>query len=133
MLIQCKVCKREVARSAKACPHCGASRPGVTGRSMAGGCLLMVVLFFLVVAVVATFDEGTVVTADEYGEEWPLTAREAKLYCNYRSERYMSVDGVIYALNGKALSAGMPNAAPVTKPGAYSGLLTERAGGLCRR
>lgn len=100
---------------------------------MAGGCLLMVVLFFLVVAVVATLDEGTVVTADEYGDAWPLTAGEAKLYCNYRHERYMSVDGAMYALNGKALRAGMPRADAVTLPGKQVGKLTEMAGTSCPR
>lgn len=39
-LMTCKVCQREVARSARTCPHCGAVNPGV---NTAKGCLLIVI------------------------------------------------------------------------------------------
>lgn len=30
MMIKCKECKREIAHTAKACPHCGAADPAMT-------------------------------------------------------------------------------------------------------
>lgn len=77
--------------------------------------------------------DSAVVTASEYGESWPLSVPEAKLYCNAAGERYLAVDGVTYALNGKALAAGMQRPDAVLKQGApfTLGVLTDRAGTLC--
>ena len=71
------------------------------------------------------------VTYADFGEAWPLTVPAARLYCNAAGERYMAVDGVTYALNGKALSAGMQRPDAVTKAGSVATALTERAGELC--
>lgn len=43
-LVPCKSCKKEVAESARTCPHCGAKNPGV---STAKGCLLLVAFSML--------------------------------------------------------------------------------------
>lgn len=74
---------------------------------------------------------SVVVTAVEFGDAWPLTVSDAKLYCNAMGERYLAVDGVTYALNGKALQAGMQRPDAVVKEGAVASVLTERAGALC--
>jgi len=37
----CKECKKPVSGSAKACPHCGAANPSVTGLQAFGGALLV--------------------------------------------------------------------------------------------
>lgn len=38
-LVPCKSCKKEIAKSAKTCPHCGIKDPGVTASDTAKGCL----------------------------------------------------------------------------------------------
>lgn len=78
--------------------------------------------------------QSTTVTASEYGDRWPLLVSEAKLFCNGLGERYLAVDGVTYALNGKALSAGMQRPDPILKDPEVFNLadLIERAGALCR-
>ncbi len=43
-LVKCKECGKEVASSAKTCPHCGIKEPGVTAKQKAGGCLVILVL-----------------------------------------------------------------------------------------
>ena len=43
-LIQCKECKKEVAKSAKTCPHCGVKDPAITTKQKLGGCLVLIVL-----------------------------------------------------------------------------------------
>lgn len=51
---------------------------------------------------------GVKVTAAEYGDRWPLQASEAYLDCMQPNIAYMEINQVKYALNGKALSAGLP-------------------------
>lgn len=73
------------------------------------------------------------VRASEYGDRWPLVAQEARLYCNRMGERYVAVDGATYALNGKALSAGMQRPDAILRaPAASLADFTERAGALCK-
>lgn len=71
------------------------------------------------------------VTAADLGADWPLTVPAARLYCNAAGERYMAVDGVTYALNGAAITAGMQRPDAVTRAGMVASVLTERAGALC--
>lgn len=74
------------------------------------------------------------VRASEYGERWPLVAGEARLYCNRLGERYVAVDGATYALNGKALTAGMQRPDAILKDPEKLNVadFTERAGALCK-
>lgn len=130
-LVACKECKKEVAKSAKSCPHCGVAQPGVTAGEKAGGCLVIILMFVAAGWFLFPGDGGTTVTAAEIGDAWPLSAQEARLYCNSAGQRYMTVDGTRYALNGKALSAGLPRPDPVTKAGMTPSILIERAGQLC--
>lgn len=74
------------------------------------------------------------VTATEFGDKWPLSVSKATLRCVDRV-RTLEVDGMAYALNGKALTAGLPPAdARVLKNPDVPALtdLTERAGQLCQ-
>lgn len=43
-LTQCKECKKEIAKSAKVCPHCGVKDPAITAKQKLGGCLTLLVL-----------------------------------------------------------------------------------------
>ena len=145
-MVPCKACKKEVAKVAITCPHCGVSSPGLTARAGLTGCLafaLILVIFIVVISSLIGSNDSerpqhtgeprsADVTAADFGEAWPLTAPAARLYCNAAGERYMAVDGVTYALNGKALSAGMQRPDAVTKAGSVATALTERAGDLCR-
>lgn len=45
-LTKCKECKKEVASSAKVCPHCGVKNPGVRGRDMLLGVVLLIAIGF---------------------------------------------------------------------------------------
>ncbi|MDR1275832.1 MAG: YebY family protein [Candidatus Accumulibacter sp.] len=84
----------------------------------------------------ATIEKGATalrtvkVTAAEYGDKWPLKAKEAILYCE-EGRRIMKVDGKLYGLNGPALSAGLehPTKAMPT-PGGVADFI-EKAGALC--
>jgi len=134
-LTKCKECGREVSASAKACPHCGIQNPGVTAKATLVGALAFVAL---IVGGVTWFVDATApktlsVTAAEYGERWPLKANAAQLGCQGYGERYVQVDGVRYALNGKALSAGMARPDPIQKDGEGFKMadFIERAGNLC--
>lgn len=47
-LVKCKECGKEVASSAKTCPHCGIKDPGFGAKQKAGGCLGMIVIVGLI-------------------------------------------------------------------------------------
>jgi len=49
-MTKCKECKQEVSTTAKKCPHCGVSNPGVTAKEMAAGVAAVVVILLAVVA-----------------------------------------------------------------------------------
>ena len=65
-LVQCKDCGKEVSKSAKTCPHCGAKKP-VEGIGFFG----VVGVLILLVVLVAIF------SGDSEGQE---TAMNANLY-----------------------------------------------------
>lgn len=74
------------------------------------------------------------VKAADYGDAWPLLALQAQLGCDPPSAVYIEVNGKRYALNGKALSAGLPRGDEVSKTGnaVALGLFVERASSLCQ-
>ncbi len=43
-LVKCKECQKEVAKSAKTCPHCGVANPSVTNKQMAIGFIALAVI-----------------------------------------------------------------------------------------
>lgn len=50
-LVPCKTCKKEVARNAKTCPHCGVKDPGVTaGQTFIGFLIIAAVVVVIAVA-----------------------------------------------------------------------------------
>lgn len=55
------------------------------------------------------------VTAAEYGDKWPLNIPEAWLDCDEGNITYIDTGAVKYALNGKALSAGLQRPTPLAK------------------
>lgn len=57
------------------------------------------------------------VKAADYGDTWPLVALQAQLGCDPPSVVYLEVNGKRYALNGKAMSAGLPRGDEVSKTG----------------
>lgn len=75
-----------------------------------------------------------VVTAGEYGDRWPLKAPHAVLGCDPPHILYLVVDGVTYALNGKALQAGLPrgDAVAMTGNAAETSVFIQPAMALCQ-
>ena len=56
-LIECKTCGKQIAKSAKRCPHCGASSAGkivgdIVGGTIGGCCLVPVIIVTIVIIVV---------------------------------------------------------------------------------
>ena len=108
-MVKCKECKKDVSLSAKACPHCGATNPGINNEKFI---LFMLVVVALVIAfnfsfcsskrdIVAT---GVVITAEEYGDDWPFSVDSGRLYCDPPGSTVVfESDGVVYALNGRAM------------------------------
>jgi len=47
-LVECKTCKREIARTANSCPHCGVSNPGINVQESTKGCLQIFSFFFII-------------------------------------------------------------------------------------
>jgi len=47
-LVECKTCKREIARTASSCPHCGVSNPGINAHETASGCLQIFLFIFII-------------------------------------------------------------------------------------
>ncbi|MBV2164278.1 MAG: YebY family protein [Comamonas sp.] len=74
------------------------------------------------------------ITAAELGDKWPLKSDKATLRCT-DGARLLEIDGMAYALNGKALTAGLPRPDAVLKTPDTPGLgeLTDRAGALCAK
>lgn len=58
-----------------------------------------------------------VITSTEYGDSWPLKVPQAVLGCDPPHILYLVVDGMTYALNGKALRAGLPRGDDLAKNG----------------
>lgn len=58
-----------------------------------------------------------VITSAEYGKRWPLKVPQAVLGCDPPHILYLVVDGMTYALNGKALRSGLPRGDGVAKNG----------------
>lgn len=56
-----------------------------------------------------------VITSTEFGGRWPLKVNQAVLGCDPPHILYLVVDGKTYALNGKALSSGLPRGDEVAK------------------
>lgn len=93
------------------------------------------VLAVLALAACEAAPVGVKVTAAEYGDRWPLKADAAWLDCDRPNIAFIEVDNVRYALNGKALSAGLPRNDPLRKdPNIYDlADFNERAFDVCKR
>ena len=75
-----------------------------------------------------------VITSTEYGDSWPLKVPQAVLGCDPPHILYLVVDGVTYALNGKALGSGLPRGDEVAKNGnaVEMSVFIQPAMALCR-
>lgn len=74
------------------------------------------------------------VSREEYGERWPLNADEARLGCDQGDIAYIVVEDQKYALNARALEAGLPrpDAVLVGKGDAATADFMERVARLCQ-
>ncbi len=63
-LVKCKECGKEVASSAKTCPHCGIKDPGFGAKQKAGGCLGMIIIAALI---------GYWMSGDDSDKKTPVT------------------------------------------------------------
>lgn len=74
----------------------------------------------------------TVKSAD-YGETWPLVAKEAILGCDQAAIGWIEVGGKRYALNGNALRSGLPRPDGIRKEPTliFMADFTEKAMQLC--
>ncbi|WP_294962263.1 hypothetical protein [Sulfurimonas sp.] len=52
-LVACKTCKKEVAKGAKVCPHCGEKNPTVSTKDIIGGVLIVLVFIWIVSAIIS--------------------------------------------------------------------------------
>ncbi|GLP98708.1 hypothetical protein GCM10007891_05620 [Methylophaga thalassica] len=66
-LVKCKSCEHEVDESAKTCPNCGVSSPGMKPGEMAKGCLGIIVFALIGSAILATCSED--VTPEQRAEK----------------------------------------------------------------
>lgn len=48
-LVSCRLCKKEVANTAKTCPHCGIKNPGVTKKQMIFNGIMMIIMVLIIV------------------------------------------------------------------------------------
>ena len=58
-MIECRMCDKEVAPSAKACPHCGAKHPNITSFRARGLLGIVACAFASVVFISTAFSQGT--------------------------------------------------------------------------
>lgn len=79
-MTKCKECKKEVSTTAKKCPHCGTSNPGVTAKEMAIGTAFVVVVLFGAGAWLVSDDEpeAAVSEADAVKEEARMDAEACR-------------------------------------------------------
>lgn len=63
-LVTCKQCKKQVARSAKVCPHCGVSNPAISTRDALIGAGVLAVIVAGVVAMCSDSDDDKRVAAE---------------------------------------------------------------------
>jgi len=66
----------------------------------------------------ATPSPSIIITADEYGAEWPYTVDTVEIFCN-RNAVLLDANGRRYALNGKAIGRYKnvyPDARELAKP-----------------
>ena len=82
------------------------------------------VLFMTIVALAACGAPGDRVTSAEFGEAWPFTISDGTLRCERESQRSPRLlvtldtgDGIMYALNGSAISFGYPHHRSILKQG----------------
>jgi RNA polymerase subunit RPABC4/transcription elongation factor Spt4 len=102
-LVECKSCKKEIAKGAKVCPHCGQKNPTVN--------MLQTFLGFVILVVVISFflSDNTVndkhIYKKDYGDKWAFTVDEATLVC-YKDNDIKSpvivLDGKAFGLTGFA-------------------------------
>jgi len=66
--------------------------------------LVIALVFIPVLLVMAGCGDPAKVSAEEFGDAWPLTVDRATLHCSGGSAVWMSAGGRNYALNGTAMT-----------------------------
>lgn len=103
-LTTCKECGHQVAMTAKVCPGCGVKDPGVRFKHYVVGLIAVVAIGWVVVKLLGgkPAPHGVIITAEEYGKDWPFTVPSAELDCEPPAYTVVRVNGVTYAVNGSA-------------------------------
>lgn len=111
-LVECKDCGYLISKKAKSCPNCGAPKSKKT--SFLGWLTIIWIglIFFWAIISLNTqkstsisYAGGVQITESEYGEEWPLTAKEGTLNCTSLGTLGIitfTANGITYAVNGTA-------------------------------
>lgn len=100
--------------------HTGKSKTIGIGGGFIVACIATLVVGYAVSPELAPQSEPMrkkVITATEYGDKWPLKVQQAAIGCDHPHILYLEVGEKIYALNGKALSAGLPRGDEIAKNG----------------
>jgi RNA polymerase subunit RPABC4/transcription elongation factor Spt4 len=115
-LKKCKECGQDVSTTAKACPHCGAKLISYKG---CGTALLIMVGLAIVVGTLTGNEDSNqtrskvTVSADNYGDHWPLTVDSGFLTCTDGQSLVFHHGGKEYAVNGFASSRGYEPIEPI--------------------
>ena len=55
------------------------------------------------------------ITSKDFGDKWPFTVTKGELSCNGNDAVTFKTNGIIYGVNGRALSKGYPRINPIWK------------------
>lgn len=102
-IVECKTCKKEVAKGAKVCPHCGQKNPTMKTKDMLIGIAVISAIF--IYAIMPDSPNSKEIKKSEYGNKWAFTTDTAKLICYKDGDTnspVVVVDGKPYGLTGFA-------------------------------
>ena len=66
--------------------------------------LALAIAILSAVSLMACAGDGDPIERADYGDDWPLTVGEAKLYCDKESMVWVETGGNAYPLNGTAMT-----------------------------
>ena len=102
-LVECKTCKKEVAKGAKVCPHCGQKNPTIKTKDMLiGFAVLTAIVTYMIMPDLPSSKE---INKSDYANKWAFTSDTVTLKCykdNDINSPVVIVDGKKYGLTGFA-------------------------------